>query len=154
VTRRSERLRRILRVREVQEEQARAAWLRTENVARDAEAGTERLREALADMTARLSSELAALPPTWVVLSHDQIDRTGQRVVDQRERARTLRNQADAARVPWTQRRAAARGLERLVDRTCGQERADELAADAQAMDELNMARAAMRRSRGVNDEQ
>lgn len=145
MSRRSQRLRRVLRVREVQEEQARAAWLSSEVVARDAEDRTEALRSARADMAARLGEALPSTPPAWVLLAHDQLTLTGQRAAGQRERAATLRAQAEAAREPWTERRAVARGLERLVDRAAARERADDLADESRQLDELNSVRAAQR---------
>lgn len=143
MTRRSERIGRVLRVRRVQEERARVAWLSVEGAARDSEDRTEALRAAHAAMTVRLGDDLGTLSSAWVLLSHDQISLTARRTADQRERAATLRAQADAAREPWTERRAAARGLERLVDRARARERADELAAEVRQLDELNVARAA-----------
>jgi len=143
MSRRSERIGRVLRVRRVQEEQARAAWLSLEGTALDAEQRTDALGAAHAAMTAALREQQDRLSPAWVLLSHDQLALTGRRTADQRERATTHRAQADAAREPWTERRAATRGLERLVDRALARERAEDLADEARQLDELNAVRAA-----------
>ena len=79
MNRRSERIRRVLRVRRVEEEQARATWLSLEGTAVNSELRTETLRAAHASMTACLGEELGSLPPAWVLLSHDQIALTGRR---------------------------------------------------------------------------
>lgn len=138
---RSDRLERILRVRQLQEEQARGVWLPAEIDARDAEDRTEALQQAGQAMTSQLSTQLASLSPAWILMAHGQIDSTGRRKVDQQERAATLRVQAEAARHPWTESRAAARGLERLVERLRSEERLDDRAQEGRQLDELSMAR-------------
>ncbi len=146
---RSERLGRVLRVREVQEQEARATWLAAEGVARQAEEQVALLRDACAGMAEQLGDSVCDLPVAWVLLSHDQIDRTQRRSRDEHERALTLRDQADLVRAPWIERRAAARGLERLVERTRANEWAEELARDASALDEITAART---KRRGGNE--
>lgn len=138
---RSARLERVLRVRNLQEEQARGVWLPAERDARSAEDRTEELQQAGQAMTSQLARQLTALPPAWVLVAHEQIDSTSRRKVDQQERAATLRVQAEAAREPWTECRAAARGLERLVERLRSEERLDDRAEEARQLDELSMAR-------------
>jgi flagellar export protein FliJ len=140
---RSQRLARVLRVREVQEQLARRTWLTAEGQARNAEQATDDLRAARASMTSRLGESLTSLSPSWVMLSQAQIDRTGVRARAQAERARTLRGQAEATRAPWQERRAAARGLARLVERARNEEYAEALAAEARAMDEIAAQRGA-----------
>lgn len=146
MTTRSKRLERVLRVRRVQEEQARATWLEAENTARDAEDRTQELRKAKEAMGNDLLEALGELPPQWVMLSHDRIDHAGVLARDQKERALTLRTQADVAKEPWAERRAAAKGIERLVERVREEEWAEAHAEEARETDERNVTSHAKKR--------
>ncbi len=145
MTLRSKRLARILRIRKVQEEQARALWLEAELAATRSEERASELGRARRNMVSHLGERLCGLPPAWVLLSHEQLERVGQKLRIRRERARTLRSQAEAAREPWAERRTAAKGLERLLERAKSKEYMQALALETRELDELNMERAARR---------
>ncbi len=142
MSRRSERLARVLAVRALEEEQARAEWLAAEQEARRAEDATQALWAARDEQTRELGAALPGLTPAWVMVSHGAIDRTERSALRQRERARTERERAEQARIPWEERRARARGLERLVDRLRTREEAEAHRAEARVLDEINSARA------------
>ena len=141
MTRRADRLERVLRVRVIEEELARGAWQAAEGTARAAEDRAQDLRSARAQMTADLGRALPELTPSWVLLSQRQIERTQSKLHTQDERARTLRRQAEAAREPWQERRSVAQGLSRLVERAHLRAREEVLALEARLLDEITAAR-------------
>lgn len=136
------RLQRVLRVRHVQEEVARARWLAAERAARiagDARADADARR---ADAACELRDALADLTPAAILRQHAALDALAGVAVRLRERARTLRFQADRERAPWELRRREARGLERLCERSREEAWLRALAREARELDEIAGARA------------
>lgn len=145
---RAKRLQRILRVRVVEEEQARATWLAAEGVAREAEDRVDHLRGERGAIVRALGDGLASTSASWVLVAHEQIERARLATEAQRERALTFRTQADSVREPWAAKRAAAKGLERLVERATESEQAEGLAAEAEELDEISVMRHSARSER------
>jgi flagellar export protein FliJ len=139
------RLDRVLRVREVEEEIARAAWLTVESAAQAAEHRADALAEDRAAAFAALASDMAerSLPPAETLLRHASLDRLAGSVGAERERALTLRQQADQAREPWQDRRREVLGLSRLRDAAKSRHSATVLAEEIAEMDEVASTRAA-----------
>ncbi|TDJ71856.1 MAG: hypothetical protein E2O39_07605 [Planctomycetota bacterium] len=142
------RLDRVLRVREVEEETARAAWLVVEQAARAAETRAEARAHDRGEAFSELAREMAecSLAPAVMLVRHAVLDRLARAESEERERALTLRRQADQARGPWQDRRREVLGLTRL--RTVAKSRyADAaLAKEIAEMDEVALMRAASRR--------
>ncbi len=149
------RLERVLRVRAVLEEVARAEWQTAEHAAAVAE---ERHR-ALISARKEAQSDLPVGPGPldvqgllWRQASVERMSKAAERLL---ERARTVRYQADEARGPWEQRRRERRGLERLRERALRAHLVSEEAADIATLDEIAVARAdARRRTAASNDRQ
>ena len=142
------RLQRLLRVQGILEEEACAVWRRAEGVAATAEQhararSTER-EAALAD----LASHLRGLRPVDVLWRQEQIDRMASLAASQRERARTLRHQADVARAPFDEHRRERRALEHLRERAERRHLETERRREAVLADEITLARARVRRGR------
>ena len=142
------RLDRVLRVREVEEETARAEWLVVEQAARTAETRAEALAHDRAAAFGELAREMAerSLPPAVMLVRHAALDRLARTESGERERALTLRRQADQARGPWQDRRREVLGLTRLRAVAKSRHADAVLAEEIAEMDEVALMRAASRR--------
>lgn len=149
------RLERVLRVRAVLEEVARAEWQTAEHAAAVAE---ERHRSVVADRLASQSNlplGPGALDVNGLLWRQASIERMSQAAGRLRERARTVRYQADEARLPWEERRRDRRGVERLREHALLAHLVSEEAAEIAAMDEIAVGRAdARRRAAASSDRQ
>ncbi|MCP3914811.1 MAG: hypothetical protein GY711_04525 [bacterium] len=138
------RLARVRRVREIQEELARADWLTAERSADAAEeasaAGFAEVAQAREQLGQRMESGLSA--PTETLHAFTAIDRIEDTARLWRERARTLRFQADQKRAPWEERRRDVRALELLEDRAREAEIQEEFEAETLELDEVALRRA------------
>lgn len=141
------RLDRVLRVREVEEETARAGWLAVEHDARAAEARAAALANDRAAGLGALARDMTkrALPPAWTLVRHAALDRLARTASAERERALTLRRQADQAKEPWQEKRREVLGLSRLLAVAKSRHAAAVLAAEIAVMDEVASMRAARR---------
>ena len=149
------RLERVLRVRAVLEEVARAEWQTAEHAAAVAE---ERHRSLVSARKAAQSDLPVGPGPLdvngllWRQASVERMSRAAEHLL---ERARTVRYQADEARQPWEQRRRDRRGLERLRERALRAHLVSEEAAETVTMDEIAAMRAdARRRAAAASDRQ
>lgn len=143
------RLERVLRVRRILEQEARAAWNERERRALEAEGSAARGADARDVALGRLGAELADLSPAQALWRHARLDGMTRDAVALRERARTLRHQADLAFAPFERRREERRALERLRERD--RRRVAEIARreEAAEQDEITIQRAArLRRAR------
>ncbi len=139
------RLQRLVPVRAIQEQAARASWLEVEHSARDAEQQlgelrqrTERAQRALGDGMRR-----GAPSPSVLVWQHAALDRMARGVARWRERARSLRFQADRARAPWQERRRDLRALEHLRRRQHQRHDREEFKREIATLDEVACNRSA-----------
>ena len=141
------RLARLLRVRQIQEQQARAAWAAAEQRAR----AIEERAEALATEHARASAELAQpgtqRAATWIVAAYDLLDALAARIRETQEEARGVRAEAEALRLPWQLRRQAALGIERLCDRAHEERGREKLKQENKELDETAMRRGAAKQT-------
>ena len=142
------RLQRLLRVQEILEEEACAVWRRAENLAATAEEHARSRSTECEGALADLASHLTGLRPVDVLWRQEQIDRMASLAARQRERARTLRHQADVARVPFDERRRERRALERLRERVERRHLETQRRHEAVRADETTLARARARRGR------
>lgn len=138
------RLARLLKLREIDEELARDAFLAADHKARDAEravelASQERAR-AIDDARAMQSS--AKLEPHALLAAGTCVERALVRLQERTRVAQGLRAKAEAERATWTARRADLKGLERLQDRDRDAWRAEEGRREAQTLDEVASVRA------------
>lgn len=140
------RLERVLRVRKILEEEARADWAEAEVVAREIEASFHERRASRDQAQERLADELGEISPAAVLLHHDQIDGLTREAARVRERARTAQHHADQAFIPFEERRKDRRALERLHDRDRQRSRDEALRAEIAEQDEINLQRAARER--------
>ena len=138
------RLARVLRVRGIEEEVARARWL---EAVRAADAATRRA-DQLASAGSAHERELEEIVSradvdTPVVLgSHAVLDGLLVSARRARERARTLDFQASQQRAPWEELRRARRSLELLRERKLSMHRLDDERRDALDMDAIAIERA------------
>ena len=111
------RLGRLLRIRQVQEEQARALWQQAEHRAREREQELDLLRATLLQSRAELVELGSTGRPGWIPL-HEKLEKQLSRNIRLAHReAESAREEASTARVPWHQLRTRAEGLKKLVER-------------------------------------
>jgi flagellar export protein FliJ len=138
------RLGRVLRVREIEEEVARARWMEAVRAAEDA----TREADALAQNRAVRQAELADLlgsstvDASIVLAGHAALDRLAVGVRGARERARTLAFQADVHRLPWEELRRARRSLELLREKQLVEHLLDDERSQAREIDAIASERA------------
>lgn len=136
------RLQRVLQVRALEEQVARARWLHLEREAAVAEERAVDRFRARDTAQRELRATLVGLDPAGVLWRHGVLDRMTGAAVRQRERAVTLRDRAEQRRSPWEDRRREVRALERLRARALEAHRDALLREETRALDELNNARA------------
>ncbi|MDF1836457.1 MAG: hypothetical protein P1V35_01190 [Planctomycetota bacterium] len=130
------RLKRILRVRELQEETARGAWMQAQIIARQAdelvEAGKENILKGL-DFV-RMQQEVGSISG---VLNADAAIVHLQHALTQCQATAAARHrEVEAAKEPWIQSRRAARGIEKLFERAVEDQRVERLHKEDQALEE------------------
>lgn len=115
--RRSERIRRILRIREQQEEVARAAWMSAQRAAQaraaEAQAGHARW-QAGQDL---LRQALAHPDPQQLLWTQSAVDAQSDQALTLGSIARRADHAAEQKRAPWVQARQTVRAMERLYER-------------------------------------
>lgn len=132
------RLERVLGVRRIEEDVARAAWLEAENRAQAAEREAQAVGQSLARARAELG-ELQSHPhlaPTQVLLRQSAIDRLREVWVQRTIHSSRLRREADRLRVERVERRTRVRGLETLETRERQRWRAESEARSNAELDE------------------
>lgn len=140
-------LERVHRVREIQEEVARAAWAEAAQRARAAEEHVDALRAARDEARAKLMAVPGErFDPAQAALDRDLVDRASRAISHARERAKTLAFQAERLRRPWEERRRDVRGLEKLREKASTHHRRDARRSEADELDEIAQQRAAARR--------
>ena len=149
------RLERVLRVRAVLEEVARAEWQTAEHAAAVAEERHRSLVSARKAAVDNLPVGPGPLDVAGLLWRQASVERMAEAAGRLLERARTVRYQADEARRPWEQRRRDRRGLERLRERALSAHLMSEEAAEIVTLDEVAVTRAdARRRAAASNDRQ
>ncbi len=143
------RLERLARVREVQEELARATWAGAEREAREGEEQADALAEAL--RAAQRELVAARRDPRGgaarALVAERTLDTLAERLRSARERARTRRAQADRLRDAWRERERDVAALERLEERARERHQLEAGRAEALVADE-----AAARRDRALRE--
>lgn len=111
------KLSRLLRIRQVQEEQARATWQQAEHRAREREQELDFLRKSLLQSRQELA-ELNCTERPGLIPLHEQLEsHLGRSIKLASREAECAREVASTARVPWHQLRTRAEGLKKLVER-------------------------------------
>ena len=145
------RLKRLARVRQVQEEQARARWLSAEMEARELEARVSKAQAQIAEALVHLRQAQAApfVDPRSVLGSRSSIElmEDGRRRLSLQ--ARSARKRADQEKLPWTSVRAELEGLARLEEKEHEQHRLEVERSEAVELDEIAAER---QRRRGSHD--
>ena len=138
------RLERVLGVRRIEEEVARAAWLEAERPASAAEAEAAALQRAVERSRAELAQlqSSSRLGPADVLLKQALVDRLREQWVQKTIAASRLRREAERLRLAMAERRVRVRGLQTLESRARETWR---LEGEAQANAELDE-RASQRR--------
>ena len=147
------RLARLLRVRSIEEDVARASWARAELRAGEAEQRRRALSSELAAARDALARELGCgvpLSPAWITLAQRALDGLAVALRARTEEALTLRGQADAEARAWRERRSRRRGLEELESRARARHGREREAAEAAQQDEASSARAVRARAPGA----
>lgn len=146
------RLQRVLGVRRVEEELARAEWQAAERTAREAEERARRAQASALDARARLAElqSRAELRPAEVLLEQSQLDRLREQWVQKTILASRVRRDAERLRHVMAERRVRVRGLETLEGRARGEWRAEN---EALANRELDERRNPSRAPRAADDE-
>jgi len=141
------RLARLGKVRELQEEIARAEWQAAEDLALRAERRVDELLELVAETNAALR-ELqgeAELAGGEVLSLHDLLERVQRALEHARRQAAELRTAAEVARGPWTALRIEIEGLARLEARAREQHRSEVTRAEIAELDQIALERVARR---------
>jgi flagellar export protein FliJ len=121
---------RVLRVRRLEEEVARARWLEAQHESARAQVRLERARAAGREAGQQLHEQISRplLTPAAVLSAQAACSRIEASIGHQAERALTAAFQAEQQRAPWQEKRSETRGLEslrgrRLENHQLGQER-------------------------------
>ena len=143
------RLKRVARVRELEERVARAERASAENLARAAEASRDRARSVLARSRAWLAAALKGkIEPRSILGAQRSLDAEVARLAREVESARTLRAQAERIAAAHLARRSAARALEELRNRERTRHAALLAGAENAALDEIATQRSRERADR------
>lgn len=113
------RLARVLRVRRIEEQAARATFLEQQVLAREAQESAEQALGQRQLMESQLTDQLQSGPidPRSAIRGQNSIEGMGHVCRRRRDQATTLSLQAEQAREPWVETRVDVRALERLEDR-------------------------------------
>jgi flagellar biosynthesis chaperone FliJ len=138
------RLARLLRVRAIEEELARAALARAEAEARSAAAVRERAAHELARGRSELVADLATgtIRPARVLLAQRALGNLAVALRARLERERTLVGQASVLRAAWRARETDRRALVELESRAHRSHRAELERRENAALDEVAQRRA------------
>ena len=141
------RLARVLRVRRLEEQMARAHFVERQAEARRAEEVAASSAATAREMRTELAERLApgAIDPRSVLHAHDSLDGMGHVCRRHTERARTADLQAEEARAPWMDVRTGVRALETLEERKKERFRAE---AEKRANQELDETAARLTRKK------
>jgi len=147
------RLARLRRVREIDEQVARAVWTAAEAESREATALLEEAREAVHQAHEDLSGALdpgadPRLDPRNVLTSLTTIEGMLEGVRRRRESALTLRHQADQLAETWREREVDRRALVELETRARERHRQELGRHEIAETDEQNLMRDARKRGR------
>ena len=145
------KLQRLANVREVQEQQAREVWAAAERAAQLGEDRVLGLRQQIEAAT-REQLELQSrkqIPTSEVLAGQQLVDGLHRSLQKAEEQARLLREQAEAARIPWRERRAELQGLQRLEERATTDFHIEQERENAHEMDQIAMERSARQGRRG-----
>lgn len=146
------RLARLRRIREIDEQVARAAWSEAENASRVATAELARARAAVEDANRNLAGVPGELQPGEVLLSLQVIEGLKRAVHARRELALTRQGQAKELADAWREREVDRRALEQLEERARVRHREELERADNAEIDEQNLMREIRRRRRTESD--
>ncbi len=140
-------LERVLRVRALEEESARARWSEAEGAARGAESHVQLLRSELVKGRRQLGELRAsgAVHANELLAAEHAIGSIERKLTAAHERALTLRFQAEEWREAWREKQVEHEALERLRDRQRTEHAEEENAAESQRLDEVASVRHARR---------
>lgn len=143
------RLQRVLGVRRLEEEIARAGFVEVETRAKSAEAVRERARGDVEAGLRELARKVEArdLDADAVLLDQFTVDQATKRVRPAVQRARAARDAADRERRAWEERKRALKSLENLRERARTAHREEEARVDNLRLDEQALNRAERGRS-------
>lgn len=138
------RLQRILGVRRLEEELARAGFMEVETRARAAEQVRERARADVRDGLTQLARAVEAreLDADAVLLEQFAVEQASRRVPPAVQRARMAREAAERERLAWEARRRALRSLESLRERARTAHRTEAERVENRRLDEQALIRA------------
>jgi len=113
------RLARVLRVRRIEEQVARAEFLERQVMANEAQEASQRALEGRLLIESQLAEEIETGPldPRSAIRAQDSIDGMGRVWLRRSEHAKTLAVQAEQARAPWIEVRTDVRALEHIEER-------------------------------------
>ena len=136
------RLDRLRRVRTIEERAARAAWATAERDARAAETALDEHRSVVDRARADALSPIGGtLDPRGAEIARGTIDGLLHGLLGRKEAMLTARGQASRLADAWRGREASRRALEELKKRHQARHRREEERIEAQAMDEVALAR-------------
>lgn len=143
------RLQRVLGVRRLEEELARAAFMEGETRAQQAESVRDRARHDVEQSLAQLTRAVEAreLDADAVLLDQFTVDQTAKRLPPAAQRARVAREGAERERRAWEERKRALKSLENLRERARTAHQAEEARVDNLRLDEQALIRAGRARS-------
>lgn len=141
------RLARLAKVRELQEEIARAEWQAAEDLARRAERRVHEILQLVAETNASLRELQASeqLSSTEVLALQDLLERVMRTLANAKRQAAELRAAAEVAREPWTALRVELEGLARLEQRARDDHRTELTRVENAELDQIALERAARR---------
>jgi flagellar export protein FliJ len=138
------KLQRLLRVREVSEELARADVAVAERDAQSARASLAATRADLARAEQELTRLRTEASPAAAVLAERTLPPLLRRIVAGRLRVQSAEKAADQARAAWQERRTDVRALEKLEERERAEFAGEERAREDRALQEIIERRAAL----------
>lgn len=140
------RLQRLQRVRQAQEELAKATWVQAELAAQRARQAHAELQDSLRSSREQLANPKGSQDPAWIALNQTLETHLGQRINVAGTAADIAQQQADSTRTPWQERRAESEGIGKLLDHAQEVHRKDAQDAQNRELDEV-----ALRRSQAVD---
>lgn len=150
------RLKRLMRVRELEEQASRERWASHERLAQEAQERMEAARKDKLQAFAQLREAQiqGKLNPAERITREGSLEQLVERIRTKTEQAQAARLGAEAQRTLWSSDRARVQSLERLEERDRGLFHAERVAHENIQMDEIASMRTLRKQSAPASDKQ
>ncbi len=129
------RLKRILRVRKLQEETARGIWIQAQHAAREADERVTQSRNNIAAGQDHLRGQQAAGSIAGVLQGDAAMRHLHNALAQTKVHASARHRDVETTKAPWLETRKAARGMEKLVERAKEDQRLQRQHKEDQALE-------------------